>query len=267
MASFVFTRMCIAADTLLYVIRREIGNSKDQTLDHYSIGVIARNIIESALMFHYLSQQGMSEEDWRLRIVVLNLHDATLKVRLWKGIQDEQYKNWKTQMDELRESLKAHPTFQTADPDQQKRLLSGQQLYVGGFRSTLKLVELPELDEEYFDGMYAYLSSQVHIGPTSFYWTHQRLNFGRPASYQFYFAAYALAHARLYFLRSAIRLAESDEAIRQKIERGMFDETEGIGGNSFRRIVKVVSRATRFVPGRVTSNNLGAPVRSGCCAS
>jgi hypothetical protein len=137
MASFVFTRMCIAADTLLYVIRREIGNSKDQTLDHYSIGVSARNIIESALMFHYLSQEGVSEEDWKLRIVLLNLHDATLKVRLWKGIQEEQYKNWKTQTEALRETLRAHPAFQVVDQEQQKRLLSGQQLYVGGFRSTL----------------------------------------------------------------------------------------------------------------------------------
>ena len=78
-------------------------------------------------------------------------------------------------MEEIRELLKGHSVFKAADPDQQKRLLSGQQLYVGGFRSTLKLVDL---DEEYFDGMYAYLSAQVHITPSSFYWTHKRLNFG-----------------------------------------------------------------------------------------
>ena len=60
MASFVFTRMCIAADTLLYVLRRDIGNSKEQTLDHYSIGILSRNIIELALMFHYLSEDGVS---------------------------------------------------------------------------------------------------------------------------------------------------------------------------------------------------------------
>jgi len=96
MASYVFTRMCVAADTLLYVLRRDIGNSKELTLDHYSIGVMARNVIESALMFHYLSEDGVSEEDWQLRRAVLNLHDATLKVRLWKGYKsDEQYKGWK----------------------------------------------------------------------------------------------------------------------------------------------------------------------------
>ncbi len=148
MASFVFTRMCIAAGTLLYVLRRDIGNSKEQTLDHYSIGILSRNIIESALMFHYLSEDGVSREEWELRIAIFNLHDSTLKVRLWKGLEsDEQYKGWKTTMEEIRESLKVHPAFKAADPDQQKRLLSGQQLYLKGMRSTLKLVDL---DEEYF---------------------------------------------------------------------------------------------------------------------
>lgn len=41
MASYVFTRMCVAADTLLYVLQRDIGKSKELTLDHYSIGVLA----------------------------------------------------------------------------------------------------------------------------------------------------------------------------------------------------------------------------------
>jgi hypothetical protein len=231
MASFVFTRMCIAADTLLYVLRRDIGNSKEQTLDHYSIGVLARNIIESALMFHYLSEEGVSKEEWQVRIAILNLHDATLKVRLWKGLdEDEHYRGWKATMEEIRESLKGHPIFKAADPDQQKRMLSGQQLYVGGFRSTLKLADL---DEEYFDGMYAYLSAQVHVGPTSFYWTHKRLNFGKPASYQYYFASYALAHVRRLFLQSAIRLAESDDVVRKKIEPAMFDELKGLAAIHF----------------------------------
>jgi hypothetical protein len=63
MASYVFTRMCVAADTLLSILQRDIGNSKELTLDHYSIGVLARNIIESALMFHYLLEDGVSKED------------------------------------------------------------------------------------------------------------------------------------------------------------------------------------------------------------
>jgi uncharacterized protein DUF5677 len=229
--SYVFTRMCVAADTLLYVLRRDIGNSKEQTLDHYSVGVLSRNIIESALMFHYLSEDGVSKEDWELRMAILNLHDSTLKVRFWKGLNsDEHYKGWKTTMEEIRQSLKDHPAFKALDEDRQKSLLSGQQLYVKGMRSTLKLVGL---EDTYFDGMYAYLSSQVHISPSSFYWTEKRLSFGKPAGYQFYFASYAVAHARQLFLRSAVRLAESDDAVRQKIEPALYDSMTELSGIPF----------------------------------
>ncbi len=231
MASFVFTRMCVAADTLLYVLQRDIGNSKEQTLDHYSVGVRARNIIETALMFHYLSEGGVSDENWELRRAILNLHDATLKVRLFKGLGGEdQYKKCKTEMQEIRKSLQEHPAFKAIDADRQKKLLSGQELYVGGFRSTLKLVEF---DEGYFDGMYAYLSSQVHISPSSFYWTAKRLSFGKPARYQYYFASYAVAHARLFLLQSAIRLAQSDDAVRQKIDSAMFETMNELAGILF----------------------------------
>jgi hypothetical protein len=231
MASFVFTRMCIAADTLLYVLRRDIGNSKEQTLDHYSIGVLARNIIESALMFHYLSEDGVGKEEWELRIAIFNLHDSTLKVRLWKGLDsDEHYKGWKTTMEEIRESLKGHSAFKALDEDRQKRLMSGQEMYVKGMRSTLKLVGF---DEGYFDGMYTYLSSQVHTSPSSFYWTQKRLSFNKPARYQYYFASYAVAHARMLFLQSAKRLADSDDVVRRKLDQATYKSMSDLVGIPF----------------------------------
>ena len=38
-------------------------------------------------MFHYLSEDGVSKEEWEMRIAVFNLHDLALKVRLWKGLR------------------------------------------------------------------------------------------------------------------------------------------------------------------------------------
>lgn len=221
MASYVFTRMCIAADTLLHLLQRDVGQSKDLTLDHYSIGVIARTIVESALMFHYLSEDGVSDESWALRRGVLNLHDVVLKLRLFKSIGAEgQYKVYKTMMEKMRNELKYITAFKSIDAERQQKMLSGHELYVGGLRSTLKLVGFEDV---YFDGMYAYLSSQVHIAPSSFYFTEKRLSFDQPTSYQYYFAAYGVAHARMFLSRSATRLAESDDAVRQKIDPAMYD--------------------------------------------
>jgi hypothetical protein len=215
-ASYVFTRACVCADTIRYVVRREIEKSKDITLDHYSISVMARNLIEASLMFHYLMEDGVSDEDWSLRGKVFYLHDATLKLRLFKSINSEKsYRAFKQEVNELREAIKQSTAFKKLDANRQEKVLSGQEIYVEGLRSTAKLAGL---SAKYFDGMYARLSSEVHISPTSFFETNERLNFAEPADYQYSMVAYALAHARRLLMSAAVRLAESGPAIVAKIE-------------------------------------------------
>ena len=46
MASYVFTRTCVGADSLRHLVQRDLEKSNDTTLDHYSISVLARNIVE-----------------------------------------------------------------------------------------------------------------------------------------------------------------------------------------------------------------------------
>ncbi len=231
MASYVFTRMCVAADTLLHLLGRDIAALKDVTLDHYSMGIIARNIVEAALMFHYLSEDGVSDEEWQLRGAILDLHDVVMKVRLSKSIGAvDSYKKFKETMTKSREMLKANEVFKVIDPERQQKLLAGHKLYLNGIRSTLKLVGF---DYGYFDGVYAYLPSQVHVAPTSFYATDKPLSFGEPASYQYYFAAHSVAHARVFLLRAAIRLADSDLTVRQKIYDATYQSMQKLADIPF----------------------------------
>jgi hypothetical protein len=55
----------------------------------------------------------------------------------------------------------------------------------------------------------------------------------RESGYQFYFASYAVAHTRLFLLQSVVRLAESDDAVRQKIDAAMFDELKELAAIPF----------------------------------
>jgi hypothetical protein len=213
-ASYVFTRACVCADTVRHMLQREI--QKDVTLDHYSISVLARNLIEASLMFHYLMEEGVSDDEWSLRCKVFYLHDATLKLRLFKSIgKADSYKAFKQEVVETREAIRNSPAFTNLDARNQERILSGQELYVGGLRSTVKLAGM---SPKYFDGIYARLSAEVHITPTSFFETNERLNFTAPADYQYYMAALALAHARRLLMSATIRLAESDPTVTSKIE-------------------------------------------------
>jgi hypothetical protein len=231
MASYVFTRTCVSADSLRYLLRREVGESKDVTLDHYSISVLARNIVEASLMFHYLMEDGVSDDEWSLRGKVLHLHDVVLKLRLFKSIDAaKQYEKFRQATTELRDEIKKCPAFKELAAGRQEKLLAGHELYLRGLRSTLKLVDI---DSGYFDGMYAYLSTQVHISPSSFFETDKRISFPSPANYQYYSAAYALAHTRMLLLRASIRLVESDAALCAKIEADSLQSMKGLADIPF----------------------------------
>jgi hypothetical protein len=217
MASYVLTRTCVCADSLRYILRRDLEASRETTLDHYSAGVLARNIIEGCLMFLYLMEDGVSDQEWSLRGKVLHLHDATLKLRLFKSISAEgQYKAFKEIVAELRQSIKSAPAYASLDVARQERILTGQEMYLRGLR-----------------GMYAYLSSQVHISPTSFFETHKRLGFGEIADYQYYFAAYALAHTRMLLARAALRLAESVPELALKFNVDTLQSIKELSGIPF----------------------------------
>lgn len=218
MGSYVFTRMCVCAETLNYLLQRTI--SGELILDHYSMGVMARNIIEAGLMFHYLMEDGVSEDEWALRSDALDLHDVLIKLQLFKSLGDEkEHKAYRELMEEKRAKIRENGVFKCFDAQQREKLLGGGEAYLKGMRSTLKLVSL---ETKYFNGMYPYLSSQVHVLPSSFYFTHERLSFGKPGSYQYYFAAYSLAHARMVLTRSTKRLADSDEAVRKKVDDDVY---------------------------------------------
>jgi hypothetical protein len=81
--SYVFTRMCIGAET----IERGLGRKTSFTLDHFSIAVLCRNIIEAGIMICYLLEDNVSEQQWELRRKILDLHDVLARLRLFKGLR------------------------------------------------------------------------------------------------------------------------------------------------------------------------------------
>jgi len=182
-------------------------------------------------MFHYLMQDDVSNDEWSLRGKILYLHDVVLKLRLFKSIDAaKQYEKFRQAMAELRDEIKESPAFKGLDAKRQEKILAGHELYLSGLRSTLKLVDI---DSDYFDGMYAYLSTQVHISPSSFFEMDKRISFSTPANYQYYFAAYALSHTRMLLLRASIRLVESDPALGAKIEADSLHSMKELAGVPF----------------------------------
>ena len=232
LGSYLFTRMCVTATTVSKLLEHGDQNDIDFTLDHFSIAVLSRNIIEASIMLHYLLEDGITEEQWKLRHKVLDLHNTIVRLRLFKGLRvrdgnqsQKMHERFKEVADAIRAGLAILPEFKNLDKQRRDKIMSGSELYVGGIRSILKQFNVRV---EYFDAVYNYLSAQVHVSSNTYYDMHRRINFGRPASYQFFVASFAIANARLFLLPGAFKVASTNMIIMEKIDRSELNSMENL---------------------------------------
>jgi len=195
-ASWLFLRLCVVGRSLdrLAAFKTKLDEGEANTLDHSSIAAVTRNIIEAALMFFYVSEPGVSDDEWGLRKDILDLHDCLTRYRVFKSWKDEkEMKSLRESAAQIKDRIRNHKLMSTFDAEKQKQLLGGQQLYLNGLRSVVKRAGW---DPDRFDGVYAYLSVHSHSAPTSFYRTEKhQINFSKPSDYQFGLAAFSLEHA------------------------------------------------------------------------
>jgi len=175
-------------------------------LDHSSIAVLCRAIIETSIMYWYLKEE-VSEEEWKFRLQVMKIHDAASRVRLFKRIIADAANNQRATLRTLRDELTAMPLFQKRPPQQQRKMLGGEVIYVNGMRS---IVESMNFDEEYFDSVYNYLSAYVHSTPLSYFRDGDYHDFNQ-VFWRRAFTGYALHHAWVMMVRVGLREMEASD--------------------------------------------------------
>jgi hypothetical protein len=201
-------RICIVGQTIDRMAQPGDNSSVPAVfvLDHISIAALARAAIEACVMIHYVSEQDVSDSEWSLRTAILRLHDTTTRYRMFKSFHEEEARQFRVGIDEIRAEVRTHPLYKSHSPKEEEKLLSGQAIYLGGLRSVVKRIGW---DIEEFDATYAYLSSQAHSAPVSFLRTEQYgTDFEAPSGQQLMLSAVAMRHAS-----SAI-----DDASRRMIE-------------------------------------------------
>jgi hypothetical protein len=171
-ANLLFHRLWKAGCSVLMLCdfeRRNLQQSEISLLDHASVAALVRNILEVSAMFAYLSDLGISEPEWNLRRLVLELHDTTARCKFLKHIGDtktEEATEFRTKIDTLRTTIKSDAQFQALNAENQHKLLSGMALYINGLRG---VVREAGWDADHFDAMYVALSNYAHGAPMSFY--------------------------------------------------------------------------------------------------
>jgi hypothetical protein len=196
-ASWVFLKLCVAGDTLGAIsmsIPDEGNPALDRTLDHWSTAAMARNMIEAAVMFGYLSEDGISEDEWRLRKLVLWNHDATTRYKMFVGWKnEEQAKGFKKHMNDLRARIGQEPLFHRLEEDRRAKINAGSEVYIRGLRGAVRAMKW---DINEFDAIYGYLSSHSHSSPVSFMRLAEHgIDFATPTDQQFGLSALSIEWA------------------------------------------------------------------------
>jgi hypothetical protein len=208
--------MCINAASAETLARSAI-------FDHTAIVIICRTIMESMTVFFYL-QEKVDSSQWHCRELILRLHDTTSRIKLTRGWQTkDQYEDLIRGQATVRADLQANFFFQSLLPEQQKKLLTGEQFFVGGMNAAAVRAGWKQ---EQFLALYNYFSAQSHAAPMSFMrFKRHNMDFSEPSDAQKSLVSMALCVASMCLLRTSMRhlsLTPEAETKFGKLELGKF---------------------------------------------
>lgn len=172
--NLLFNRLFNIAHSMLTLSNDDISLKKSMSskfcfVDHCSIAALSRTLLDTWLMFAYVSEIDLLEEEWLRRRAALELHHVTARYRMLKSIGDEkteEAKEYKSKMPALRQVLTSDPIFQSLDIKIREDVIAGRSPYTIGRN---EIVRRAGWDVDHFTGMFACLSSQTHSAPAGFY--------------------------------------------------------------------------------------------------
>lgn len=202
LASMVHAKACAHGRSIGFVCRSNM-------FDHSAVLGLARMIVECLSMYAYLVEP-VAEEDWTFRYAVLQLHDTVARIKLlraWPSSADTV--DLKAGRDNLIVDIRSHSAYAQFDDDQQKRLVSGEMIFVGGMRKAAALVGW---DADVFTALYGYFSSHLHAAPMSFFrMDDHRVDYFSPNEAQRQIASVGIATAAAALRRlSLLHLGDFD---------------------------------------------------------
>lgn len=167
-SSNIFTRMCLHSQALISALPKTRWAKRDYECWEFSlIAPHVRALMEGYLLFFYLSEVPISEDEWYVKLNVMHLNDCTRRIRLHQNIRStEDETGFREQQTELKERLKGSDFFNGLPSKLQKQLLKGNALMIP---SRDELLEKLGLDIGEFNAFYDVVSNFTHILPISYY--------------------------------------------------------------------------------------------------
>ena len=164
----IFTRMCIHSQALISALPKSRWAKRDY--ECWDLSIIAphvRALMEGFLLFSYISETPSNEDEWFVKLNVMNLNDCTRRIRVHNNIHNEgDEKGFIKSKQEIKGRLLGSDYFKALTIQTQKHILSGKALMVPSRDELLEKLDLPVGE---FNAFYDVVSNYTHILPISFY--------------------------------------------------------------------------------------------------
>lgn len=167
-SSQIFTRMCLHSQGLISALPKTRWAKRDYECWEFSlIAPHVRALMEGYLLFFYLSETPISEDEWYVKLNIMHLNDCTRRIRLHQNIRSiEDEAGCREQQGELKERLQGSEFFKGLPSKLQKQLLTGKALMIP---SRDEILEKLDADVGEFNAYYDLVSNYTHILPISYY--------------------------------------------------------------------------------------------------
>lgn len=166
--SQIFTRLCIHGECLLSSAPMSRWSKKDfHFWDLSCIAPHVRAIMEGYLLYMYISDEPLSENEWKAKLWTMHMNDCSKRLKLMQSTENFDKANFfEAERDKISGELNSNQFFLELPSSVRKGCLNGKYLMI---YSRDELVLKYGLNKNMFDNMFDILSNYIHILPISYY--------------------------------------------------------------------------------------------------
>ena len=164
-ACLLYTKICVTGTSIFILCpNSDIAEKKVPHWDFSSIFSLTRNVIECYQTFFYLCIEKISDDEFKARRQLFNLHDYYARKSL-ASFAGQNFNNEEVTT-QLSNALKDTAYFKNLDQKQQKHFLKGDNAF---FLNREEIETRMGNDKNHFKLLYKLFSSNTHSYPMGFY--------------------------------------------------------------------------------------------------
>lgn len=179
-ASVLFARLCGFGGSLMRLLPGSAASPTSSVWDFPSSAALTRCVFECYVVFHYLCVEKLDDDEWGLRMNVVNLHDCMERHRILGRFSEGDEELLARNVTDLRGRINSSKAFDGLSSMHKTRALSGRShMYLTQDEIMERMS--PPMDAQDTRGLYEFLSSATHTFPFGFYRTleHEGRGTGR----------------------------------------------------------------------------------------